>query len=60
LTATKLIRSHPLNSQTQIVAMTADAMPEDRQACFDAGMDDYISKPFILSDIIQLLSSIKM
>jgi CheY-like chemotaxis protein len=60
LTATKLIRSHSLNSQTQIVAMTADAMPEDRQACFDAGMDDYISKPVVVSEIIQLLSSIKI
>jgi len=60
LTATKLIRSQPLNSQTQIVAMTADAMPEDRQACFDAGMDDYISKPVVVSEIIQLVSSIKI
>jgi PAS domain S-box-containing protein len=60
LTATKLIRSRPLNSKAQIVAMTADAMPEDRQACFDAGMDDYISKPVVLSEIIQLVSNIKI
>jgi PAS domain S-box-containing protein len=58
LTATKLIRSHPLNSQTQIVAMTANAMPEDRQACFDAGMDDYISKPVVMPEIIQLIFSL--
>ena len=60
LTATKLIRSRPLNSKAQIVAMTADAMPEDRQACFDAGMDDYITKPVVLSEIIQLVSNIKI
>jgi CheY-like chemotaxis protein len=60
LTATKLIRSSSLNSQTHIVAMTADAMPEDRQACFDAGMSDYISKPVFIPEIIQLVSNIKI
>ncbi len=60
LAATKLIRSRPLNSQTRIVAMTADVMPEDRQACFDAGMNDYISKPVFMPEIIELLSTIKI
>ena len=35
--------------------MTADAYPSDRQACLDAGMDHYISKPVTLEDLGQLL-----
>jgi CheY-like chemotaxis protein len=43
-----------------IVAMTANALPEDRQICLDAGMDDYISKPIDIQELIRVLSSCKI
>ncbi len=38
-----------------IVALTADAMPEDRQRCLDVGMNDYLSKPFSQRDLERVL-----
>jgi len=55
--ATRLMRTFELADQhTPIVALTARAMPEDRQACLDSGMDEYLRKPVgkdALSNVIQ-------
>ncbi len=46
LTATREIhKQFPSERIPWIVAMTANAMKEDQRACFDAGMNDYVSKP---------------
>ena len=45
LEATRMIRTLPNHRSTPILAMTANAFGEDREACFVAGMNDHISKP---------------
>jgi CheY-like chemotaxis protein len=46
--ATQKIREieRSTNSHTPIIAVTANAFPEDKEKCMASGMDDYISKPF--------------
>jgi CheY-like chemotaxis protein len=54
LEATKLIR-RSLSRQPAIIALTANAMQGDREECLKAGMDDYISKPVRLQELMGLL-----
>ena len=55
LTATRTIRADASIAHLPIIAMTANAMEADRQACVDAGMDDFISKPFKPKELLRLL-----
>ncbi|MGR3319240.1 MAG: response regulator [Candidatus Anammoxibacter sp.] len=54
--ATREIRNHEQGgNHVPIVAMTANALKGDRELCIDAGMDDYISKPFRHKDMLEVL-----
>ncbi|MBF0413199.1 MAG: response regulator, partial [Desulfamplus sp.] len=47
--------SGTLNPQIPIVAMTANATKEDRQQCFDAGMNDFIIKPIYPDELLSVI-----
>lgn len=54
LEATRFIREN-MEYQPVIIAMTANAMPEDKELCLKSGMDDYLSKPMKITDIMDVL-----
>lgn len=59
LEATRKIRQdNSINKKLTIIAMTANAMEEDKKACFDAGMNEFLSKPINIQNIIDVLSSL--
>ncbi len=53
--ATRIIRES-LPIQPVIIAMTANAMKEDRDDCLNAGMNDFLSKPVKLEELVSMLA----
>ena len=49
----------PEESRPHIVAMTANALPEDREACFAAGMNDYVAKPIRAEELVAALKRVE-
>ena len=56
LEATRRIRAMPAYIDVPIIAMTANAYAEDRSACFEAGMNDFVAKPIRPDRIFEALA----
>jgi CheY-like chemotaxis protein len=48
--ATRIIKS--MRNDIPVIAQTANAMPEDREKCVEAGCDDFIAKPIAYRDMM--------
>jgi CheY-like chemotaxis protein len=59
LAATRAIRRLERGRRLPIVAMTANAMPEDRQRCQEAGMDGFLAKPVSTRHLYDLLEGLR-
>jgi PAS domain S-box-containing protein len=57
LEAIRRLRTNPRFKPTPIIALTALAMPGDRERCLDAGADEYMSKPVSLKLLVKTIET---
>jgi CheY-like chemotaxis protein len=52
------LRAHSEWARIPIIALTALAMPGDRERCLEAGADEYLSKPASLKTLMQIMQAL--
>jgi CheY-like chemotaxis protein len=55
-TATGLIKKDEQTKSIPLLALTAHALPGDRQRAMDAGCDEYITKPMDLDELVEAIN----
>ena len=60
LETTRRVRALPVTRQPWVIGMTANAFPEDREACLAAGMDGFMSKPLSLATLSENLRTARL
>ena len=55
----RIVEHWPVEARPHIIAMTANALPEDRAACFAAGMQDYVAKPIRPEELAEALKRVR-
>jgi CheY-like chemotaxis protein len=58
LEAIKQIRLDPNLAKIPIIALTALAMPSDRDRCLNAGANDYLSKPVKMKELVKAIHNL--
>jgi CheY-like chemotaxis protein len=54
-TATSLIKKDAQTNAIPLIALTANALPGDRQRAMDAGCNEYITKPMDLDELVEAI-----
>ena len=54
--ATRSIRELESERQVPIIALTAGTLKEEKEKCMEAGMNDYVSKPYVINTVVDILN----